>query len=54
MRPEAYETKLEQTAQDTIEKWMRDGLSLERAVDKWQSICHTVLPDHIKDLIKEN
>ena len=54
MKPEKYETKLEQTAQDTIEKYMADGLTLKEALDKWEKITYTVLPCQIKDLVRRD
>ena len=51
MKPEVYET--EQTAQDTIEKYIADGLSKKEAVDKWEKQVYSKLPDQIRDLIKE-
>ena len=54
MEPEQYETKLEQSAQDTIEKYMADGLSKKEAVDRWEKITYTVLPDQIKDLVRRD
>ena len=58
--PEPYDREMDDlmteypdNAVSTIEKWMKDGLTLNEAVDKWQSITYTVLPDQIRDLIKE-
>ena len=43
---------LELTAQDTIEKWMRDGLTKEESIARWEKITYTKLPEIIKSLIK--
>ena len=42
------------TAQATIEKWMADGDTKEEAIDRWQQITYTRLPEIIKNLIKES
>ena len=47
-------TDSEKTAQATIEKWMADGDTKEEAIDRWQQITYTRLPEIIKNLIKES
>ena len=41
------------TAQDTINKWIGDGMTKEEAIGKWQSIMRIPLPDIIRPFIKD-
>ena len=47
-------TDSELTAENTIEKWMVDGLTKAEAIDQWEKITYTPLTDRIKNLIKES
>ena len=42
-----------QTAQDTINKWIDDGLSKEEAITKWEAFMWTKLPELIRPFIKD-
>ena len=46
-------TDSELTAQNTIEKWISDGLTKQEAIDRWEKITYTKLPDLLKNTIKE-
>ena len=41
------------SAQEDIKKWVREGMTLEQAVKKWESIMHAKLPEIILNTIKE-
>lgn len=43
----------ELTAQNTIEKWISDGLTKEEAIKRWEQITFHKLPEILKSLIKE-
>ena len=43
----------ELTAQNTIEKWVADGLTKQEAIKRWEQITYTPLPEILKSLIKE-
>ena len=43
----------ELTAQNTIKKWMEDGLSKKESIKRWEEITYTKLPEIIKNTIKE-
>jgi len=41
------------TAQVTIIKWMKEGATLQEALERWQSITHNPLPEIIKSKLME-
>ena len=42
----------QQSAQDTIEKWMKDGLTKEEAERKLEAILRCKLPEIIKSTVR--
>ncbi len=41
-----------QSAQDTIEKWVADGMTVEEAVKKLEAIQHCKLPEIVRTTVK--
>jgi len=39
------------SCQDTIEKWVRDGMEYEEAVRKLEAILHCKLPEIVKNTV---
>ena len=48
VQPAKYPT----SAQEVIEKWMEDGMTLEEAKAKWRAITRCNLPEQILNTVR--
>ena len=42
-----------ESAQDTIRKWIKDGLPKNEAIQKWESFMHGKLPENIANMLPD-